>query len=71
LAQWRNGKLRHGEGGWVLQAYIPGPCCGHPFVRDPEGALIQMHAGITGSGDLDPALYGWSGPVARIEIEDA
>jgi len=54
-----------------LQAYIPGPCCGHPFVRDPDGALIQMHAGITGSGDLDPALYGWSGPVARIEIEDA
>lgn len=30
-----------------------------------------MHAGITGSGDLDPALYGWTGPVARIEIEDA
>lgn len=50
-------------------AYIPGPCCGHPFVRDPEGALIRMHEGITGRGDLDPALYGWSEPVARIQVE--
>ena len=49
-------------------AYIPGPCCGHPFVRDPEGALIGMHEGITGRGDLDPAVYGWTGPVARIQI---
>ena len=51
--------------------FIPGPCCNHPFVRDPEGALIRMHAGITGVGDLDPAVYGWTGAVARIEIERA
>ncbi len=51
-----------------LMAYIPGPCCGHPFVRDPEGARIQMHEGITGRGDLNPAVYGWTGPVARIQI---
>lgn len=50
-----------------LTAYIPGPCCGHPFVRDPEGAVIGMHEGITGRGDLDPAQYGWTGPVARIQ----
>jgi Spondin_N len=49
--------------------FIPGPCCNHPFVRDPEGALIRMHPGIAGVGDLDPAVYGWTGPVARIAIE--
>jgi Spondin_N len=49
--------------------FIPGPCCGNPFVRDPEGALIGMHPGILGIGDLNPAIYGWSGPAARIRIE--
>ena len=49
-------------------AFIPGPCCNSPFVRDPEGALIRMHEGITGRGDLSPATYGWSGPVARIQV---
>jgi hypothetical protein len=53
-----------------LKAFIPGPCCGHPFVRDPEGAPIHLHAGIQpGVGDLDPATYGWTGPVARITIK--
>jgi hypothetical protein len=54
-----------------LAAFIPGPCCGHPFVRDPEGALIGMHPGIVGVGDLDAAVYGWSGPVVRITIARA
>lgn len=49
-------------------AFIPGPCCNNPFVRDPEGALIRMHEGITGRGDLSPETYGWSGPVARIQV---
>jgi hypothetical protein len=48
--------------------YIPGPCCDNPFVRDPEGALIGMHPGILGIGDLDPATYGWAGAAARITI---
>jgi hypothetical protein len=52
-----------------LAAFIPGPCCGNPFVRDPEGELIRMHPGIAGVGDLDPATWGWEGPVARITIE--
>jgi hypothetical protein len=52
-----------------LAAFIPGPCCGNPFVRDPEGALVRKHPGIQGGADLDPAVYGWSGPVARITIE--
>jgi hypothetical protein len=52
-----------------LASHIPGPCCNHPFVRDPEGELIRPHPGIQGTGDLSPAVYGWSEPSARIEIE--
>jgi hypothetical protein len=52
-----------------LTSFIPGPCCNHPFARDPEGDLIRVHEGITGRGDLDPAVYGWQGAVARIEID--
>jgi hypothetical protein len=52
-----------------LRSHIPGPCCGNPFVRDPEGALIRHHEGITGRGELSPAAYDWDGPAARITIE--
>jgi hypothetical protein len=52
-----------------LAGFIPGPCCNNPFVRDPEGALIAPHPGITGVGDLDPAVYGWTEPVAKITVE--
>jgi hypothetical protein len=52
-----------------LASHIPGPCCGNAFVRDPEGALVAPHEGIVGRGDLAPAVYGWDGPVARIEVE--
>jgi Spondin_N len=48
--------------------HIPGPCCNNPFVRDPEGAVIRMHGGITGVGDLAPGTYGWTDPVVRISI---
>jgi hypothetical protein len=48
--------------------FIPGPCCNNPFVRDPEGALIRRHEGITGRGELLAATYGWSGAVARITV---
>jgi hypothetical protein len=51
-----------------LRSHIPGPCCGSMFVRDPEGQLIRHHEGITGRGQLSPALYDWNDPVARIEI---
>jgi hypothetical protein len=54
-----------------LAAFIPGPCCNNPFVRDPEGALIRPHDGISGVGDLDPAVYGWPEPAARITITRA
>jgi len=52
-----------------LKSHIPGPCCGNAFVRDPEGALIGPHEGITGRGELSPALYNWHGAAARITIE--
>ncbi|MEJ7793319.1 MAG: spondin domain-containing protein [Gaiellaceae bacterium] len=54
-----------------LKSHIPGPCCSNPFVRDPEGALIAPHEGITGRGQLSPALYDWNGAAARITIERA
>ena len=51
-----------------LTSSIPGPCCNHPFKRDPEGALIRPHEGITGRGELGPQ-YDWDGAAARIAIE--
>jgi hypothetical protein len=52
-----------------LRTHVPGPCCGNFFVRDPEGAPIAPHAGIqAGVGDLDPAVHGWTGFVARITV---
>jgi Spondin_N len=54
-----------------LKSHIPGPCCGNAFVRDPEGALIRPHEGITGRGQLDPAIYDWEGAAARITIQRA
>ena len=52
-----------------LKSHIPGPCCGNPFVRDPEGHPIGMHEGITERGDLSKSTYGWTEPAARITIE--
>ena len=52
-----------------LGSHIPGPCCNNPFVRAPEGALIRPHEGITGRGQLDPAIYDWPEPAARITIQ--
>jgi hypothetical protein len=52
-----------------LASHLPGPCCGNPFVRDPEGATIRPHPGIQASvGDLTPAVHGWTGFVARITV---
>jgi hypothetical protein len=52
-----------------LATHIPGPVGNNPFVRDPEGAVITHHPGVQGGADLDPAVHGWDGPVARITIE--
>ena len=49
-----------------LASAIPGPAGGNFFVRHPEGDVIRPHEGITGRGDLDPAVHGWTEPVAEI-----
>jgi hypothetical protein len=51
-----------------LAEHIPGPCCGSPGVGPDTHERIRPHAGILGVGDLDPVVYGWSGPVAKLTI---
>ena len=50
-----------------MAAYVPGPPFGGTM-RDPTHQRIQYHAGIQGGADLDPATYGWTGPVARVTV---
>ncbi|HET8760905.1 MAG TPA: spondin domain-containing protein [Nitrospiria bacterium] len=52
-------------------AFIPGPPCGHPGVRDTVGAegFVHIHAGIHGLADLVPATHDWRNPVAQVTIE--
>ena len=64
---WDAGSERNNE----LRAFIPGPCCGNPFMRDPEQRRIRRHPGIRGVGEVSRRLYGWSGPVARWTIRPA
>lgn len=33
-----------------------------------EGGVIRHHPGIDGDADLVPAIHGWSGPVATVEV---
>lgn len=50
--------------------FIPGPPCGHFFVRATEGAegYVHVHPGIHGIADAVPALHDWRNPVAKISI---
>jgi hypothetical protein len=72
---------RHGSREMMLYAYdagsevntelasdIPGPCCGSPGVGTDSHEPIHRHQGIRGDADLDPAIYGWDGPVAKLTI---
>ena len=34
-----------------------------------ENGRVQRHRGVRGAEDLIPALHGWHGPVARIEVK--
>ncbi|MFQ5676024.1 MAG: spondin domain-containing protein [bacterium] len=51
-----------------LKSDIPGPCCGNPGVRVPTHERVAPHPGILGVGDLDPEVYGWTGPAAKLTI---
>ncbi len=48
--------------------HIPGPCCGSPHVRVPTHERVRFHDGIQGYGNLDPAVYGWDEPAAKLTI---
>jgi hypothetical protein len=54
-----------------LCRFIPGPPCGNANVHDPDSAegYVHIHAGIHGSGDLDPSEFDWRNPVAQIVIQ--
>ncbi len=49
---------------------IPGPPCGNVGNRHTDMAegVVTLSKGILGTGDLDPAVYGWTDPVAKVEI---
>jgi hypothetical protein len=51
-----------------LTAHIPGPCCGSPGEGIDTMARIRPHSGILGVGDLDPMVWDWDGPVAKLTI---
>jgi hypothetical protein len=53
-----------------LCAFIPGPPCGNPFVRDTTDAegFIHIHSGIHGTGDLSPNYLQWQNPVVNIAV---
>lgn len=52
-------------------AFIPGPPCGHPGVRDTLEAegFVHIHSGIHGGADLVPATHDWRNPVAEVAIQ--
>ncbi|MDX1641041.1 MAG: spondin domain-containing protein [Balneolaceae bacterium] len=52
-----------------LDEHIPGPCCSSAGVRVPTEEHIRFHEGIQGTGDLDPDVYGWDEPIAKVTIE--
>ena len=51
--------------------FIPGPPCGNRFMRDPGDAegYVYVHSGMHGSDDLDPAMWDWNNPVAKVVIQ--
>ena len=50
-----------------LADYVPGPPFGGTL-RDPSYQRIRLHRGILGIGDVDPAIYGWDEPTAKLTI---
>jgi hypothetical protein len=51
--------------------FIPGPPFGNAEKREPSGAegYVHIHTGIQGIADLDPEMYDWHNPVAKVEIK--
>ncbi len=51
-----------------LATDIPGPCCGSPGMGTDEFDVVRAHEGIMGVGDLDAAVFGWEGAIAKVTI---
>ncbi|WP_276258541.1 spondin domain-containing protein [Haloglomus litoreum] len=54
------------------QTLILGEGEGGTTESDPdlaEDGVIRPHPGITGDGDLDPAVYGWREPAGYLQVE--
>lgn len=48
---------------------IPGPACGDmDQTGQLEGGFVHIHNGVHGVDDLNPAIYDWHNPVARIDV---
>lgn len=50
---------------------VPAPSMGMGMAPTTPAEPVMEHKGITGKGDLDKAMFGWTGPVARIEVKKA
>lgn len=52
-------------------ATIPGPPCGSHNARDRNNAegVVTEFSGLTGSGDVDVEVYGFSNPAAKVRIQ--
>ena len=50
---------------------VPGPPCSDGNARHTDGAegMVLVHNGIHGIGDLDPAVWDFGTPVARITVQ--
>ena len=52
-----------------LCANIPGPFCGGGALSEEDGeGFVHVSNGVHGIGDLDPAVFDWRNPIARISI---
>ncbi len=53
---------------------VPAPFCGEGDGTDmsnpdlAENGVIRNHRGIRGTGDLDPDIFDWNGPVVRVTV---
>lgn len=48
---------------------IPGPQCGGAAISEESGeGFVHVASGIHGIGDLDPEVYDWRNPVAKVTI---
>ncbi|NEV64906.1 spondin domain-containing protein [Thiorhodococcus minor] len=70
---WAEGYDAGSEPNDELCANIPGPDCNGVGGSPDAGGegYVHIHSGIHGIGDLEPSLYDWRNPVARVEVTRA